>query len=89
MVATSGLGCDVTMAVSDERDVFAESQSRAIIEVKQENCEAFEAMLGDLACEKIGTISGDAIKCNDISMSMEELKDNYFNTFKRVIERDI
>ncbi len=90
MVATSGLGCDVEMSVSDERDIFAESMSRAIIEVKPENCEAFEAMLDEsMACEKIGIVGGDAIKVNDISMSMEELQDNYFNTFKRVIERDI
>ena len=89
MVATSGLGCDVTMSVEDERDVFAESMSRAIIEVKPENCEAFESMLGDLACEKIGNIGGNTIKVNDISMSIEQLQDNYYNTFKRVIERDI
>jgi len=89
MVATSGLGCDVTMKVEDERDIFAESQSRAIIEVKPENCAAFEATLNGLACEKIGTVGGNAIKVNDVSMSMSELDDNYFNTFKRVIERDI
>jgi phosphoribosylformylglycinamidine synthase len=89
MVATSGLGCDVTMKVEDERDIFAESQSRAIIEVKPENAAAFEASLNGLACEKIGTVGGESIKINDISMSLEELQDNYFNTFKRVIERDI
>jgi len=89
MVATSGLGCDVTMKVEDERDIFAESQSRAIIEVKPENSAAFEAMLNGLACEKVGTVGGDSIKVNDITMSMSELDDNYFNTFKRVIERDI
>jgi len=89
MVATSGLGCDVTMSVEDERDIFAESQSRAIIEVKPENCAAFEATLNGLACEKIGTVGGNSIKVNNITMSMEVLKDNYFNTFKRVIERDI
>ena len=90
MVATSGLGCDVEMTVSDERDIFAESMSRAIIEVKPENCAAFEAMLDEsMAVEKIGTVGGDSIKVNDVEMSMELLKDNYFNTFKRVIERDI
>ena len=90
MVATSGLGCDVEMSVSDERDIFGESQSRAIIEVKPENCAAFEAMLDEsMTVEKIGTVGGNEIKVNDITMSMEELKDNYFNTFKKVIERDI
>ena len=90
MVATSGLGCDVEMSVADERDIFAESMSRAIIEVKSENCAAFEAMLDEsMAVEKIGTVGGDSIKINDVTMSMSELQDNYFNTFKRVVERDI
>ena len=89
MSAVSGLGCDVNMSVVDERDIFAESMSRAIIEVKPENCAEFEDMLGSLKCEQIGTVGGDSIKVNDISMSMSELQDNYFNTFKRVIERDI
>jgi len=89
MAATSDLGCEVTMTSVDERDIFAESQSRAIIEVKPENCAAFEATLNGLTCEKIGTVGGDFIKVNDVRLSMDELKDSYFNTFKRVIERDI
>ncbi len=90
MVATSGLGCDVEMSVEDERDIFAESMSRAIIEVKSENVEAFEAMLDEsMACEKIGTVGGDFIKVNDVTMNVEALQDNYYNTFKRVIERDL
>ena len=89
MAATSGLGCAVSMSVTEERDIFAESQSRAIVEVKPENAEAFEAMLGGLACEKIGVVGGDKITINNISMSMSELQDNYYNTFKRVIEQDL
>ncbi|MDO8454490.1 MAG: phosphoribosylformylglycinamidine synthase subunit PurL [Sulfurimonas sp.] len=89
MSAVSGLGCEVKMSVADERDIFAESMSRAIIEVKPENCAAFEAMLNGLACAKVGTIGGESIRVNDVSMSMHELQDNYFNTFKRVIERDL
>jgi phosphoribosylformylglycinamidine synthase len=90
MSATSGLGCDVEMSVSDERDIFAESMSRAIIEVKPKNCEAFEAMLDEsMACEKIGLVGGNSIKVNDVEMSLEELKDNYFNTFEKVIQRDL
>ena len=89
MVATSGLGCYVKMSVSDERDIFAESMSRAIIEVKSENCLAFEAMLGNLAWEKIGTVGGESIEVNDVEMSVEQLQDNYFNTFSKVIEQDI
>ncbi len=89
MAAVSGLGCDVNMSTFDERDIFAESMSRAIIEVKPENCAEFEDMLGSLKCEQIGIVGGDFIKINNVSMSMSQLQDNYFNTFKRVIERDI
>jgi len=90
MAATSGLGCDTEMSVYDERDIFAESMSRAIIEVKPENCAAFEAMLDEsMAVEKIGTVGGDSLRINDVAMSLTELQDNYFNTFKKVIERDL
>ncbi len=90
MAATSGLSCDVEMSTSDSRDIFAESMSRAIIEVKAQNCEAFEEMLEEsMSVEKIGTVGGDLVKINDISISMDDLKESYFNTFKGVIEKDI
>ena len=90
MSAVSGLGCSVRMLVDDERDIFSESMSRAIVEVKEEHCASFETMSGGgMFCQKIGIIGGDKIKINNVEMSMEELKDNYFNTFKRVIERDL
>ncbi len=88
MAATSGLACDIEMSTLDIRDIFAESMSRAILEVKAQNCEAFEGMIKkSMKIEKIGTVGGDNIKINDISISMEDLKESYFNTFKRVIEK--
>ena len=89
MAATSGLGCNVSMSVNDARDIFAESMSRAIIEVKPENCAEFEDMLGDLACEQIGTVGGTEIKVNDVCMSMQTLKENYFTTFEKVVQQDL
>ena len=87
MAATSSLGCDVTMDVIDSRDIFAESFSRAIIEVEPKDAEAFEKMATTLTCQRIGTVGGDKIKINDVTMTLEELQDNYFNTFKKVIEK--
>jgi len=89
MSATSGLACNVNMSVDDERDIFAESMSRAIVEVKPQNEDAFKAMLGNLNCEKIGSVGGDSFCVNNVIFTMDALKDNYFNTFKRIIERDI
>lgn len=90
MAAVSGLGCSVRMLVEDERDIFSETMSRAIVEVRQEDSASFESLSGGLMfCQKIGTVGGDKIKINNVEMSMGELQDNYFNTFKRVIERDL
>jgi len=78
------------MKGAEEVVVFGEYMSGVIMEVKPENGEVFEAMLDEsMAVEKIGTVGGESIKINDISMSMSQLQDNYFNTFKRVIEMDI
>jgi phosphoribosylformylglycinamidine synthase len=89
MSATSSLGCDVKIEFQDSRDIFAESMSRAVVGVKKENCEAFEAMLDGMSYQKIGAVGGNEIKINDVSMELDELKDKYFNTFKRVLERDL
>jgi phosphoribosylformylglycinamidine synthase len=89
MAATSDLGCDVNISVEDNRDIFSESMARAIIEVTPENAAAFEAMVGAMACEKIGTVGGDMIKVNDVSMSLTDLDAVYFGQFKKVIEQDI
>ncbi len=90
MAAVSGLGCDVQMSVADERDIFAESMSRAIIEVKPENCAAFEAMVDAvLGFEKIGVVGGENFRINNVTMRMQTLQEKYFNSFKETIQRDI
>ena len=60
-----------------------------MIEVSPENEQAFVAMVEGLECTKIGTVGGDKVIVNDISMDMAELKGLYFDTFKKVIEQDI
>ena len=87
MSAVSGLGCNVGMDVTDERDIFSESFSRAIIEVKPENAKAFEAMASKLTVQKIGTIGGEHFTCNNVMMGLKELQDNYYNTFAAVINQ--
>ncbi len=91
MAARSGLGVNNMMNVSDERELFSESFSRAVIEVAPENAEAFEAMASELGlkCISIGVVGGEFFMLNDIAMPMEKLKEIYFGTFKKVIERDI
>ncbi|MDD4950609.1 phosphoribosylformylglycinamidine synthase subunit PurL [Sulfuricurvum sp.] len=89
MACVSDKGVIATVNVSDERDIFAESMSRAIIEVAPENCATFEAMVGSLSCQKIGTVGGDMFVINDVTMRLPEMQNIYYNTFKNVIEGDL
>ncbi|MGD9971297.1 MAG: phosphoribosylformylglycinamidine synthase subunit PurL [Sulfuricurvum sp.] len=89
MACVSGMGINVSMNVTDTRDIFAESMSRAIIEVAPENCAAFETMVGDLACQKIGTIGGDEFIVNDVNMKLADMQNIYYTTFKSVVEGDL
>lgn len=89
MACVSDKGVSASMRIEDSRDIFAESMSRAIIEVAPENCAAFEAMVGSLACQKIGTVGGDTFTLNDVTMRLPEMQNIYYNTFKNVIEGDL
>ncbi len=89
MACVSSKGITATIEVEDARDIFAESMSRAIIEVASENCAAFEAMASDLGYQKIGTVGGDTFSVNDVTMRLPEMQHIYFNTFKKVIEGDL
>lgn len=86
MSAKSGIGCNVGIDLIDERDIFSESFSRAIVEVKPQNCDAFEEISKGLKITKIGTTGGRHFTCNDIVLSMDQLRSYYFDTFKNVIE---
>ncbi|TDA64432.1 phosphoribosylformylglycinamidine synthase subunit PurL [Sulfuricurvum sp. IAE1] len=89
MACISAKGVQAVIEVADSRDIFAESMSRAIIEVAPENCAAFEAMAGTLACQKIGTVGGDTFVLNDVTMDLSAMRDVYYNTFRKVIEGDL
>jgi len=89
MACVSGKGIKATITVADKRDIFAESMSRAIIEVAPENAAAFETMLGDLKFQKIGSIGGDTFVINDVTMKLADMQSVYYNTFKQVIEGDL
>ena len=89
MACVSDKGVNATIALTDPRDIFAESMSRAIIEVAPENCAAFEAMVGSLACQQIGTVGGDTFTLNDVKMNLSDMQNIYYNTFKKVIEGDL
>lgn len=89
MACVSDKGVNASIPVSDARDIFAESMSRAIIEVAPENCAAFEAMVGTLAWSKIGSVGGKEFAVNDVKMNLADMQNIYYGTFQKVIEGDL
>jgi phosphoribosylformylglycinamidine synthase len=91
MAAVSGKGIEASVNVAESKNIFDESQSRALVEVANENLEAFGQMAMDLgiSASVLGTVGGDKVKVNNVELSMEKVKDIYFNTFARIIEQDL
>ena len=91
MSVVGDIGIDITMPLLDNKDIFSESLSRAIVEVKYENEYEFEQFVAKhkVSCTKIGKTGGDSIKINGIIKPLDEAKDIYFNSFKKVIEQDL
>ncbi|MDX1807911.1 MAG: phosphoribosylformylglycinamidine synthase subunit PurL [Sulfurospirillaceae bacterium] len=90
MSCMSGLGSVSCMELEDERDIFSESFSRAIVEVTDE--EKFEKMAEKIGInvQKIGSVTKeDDFVCNYINVNLSELKNIYFNRFQELIEQDI
>ncbi len=91
MAAVSSKGVTAQIALDKSRDIFDESQSRALLEVSSENLESVMSLATDLGLkiEAIGEIGGEEIKINTIEISLEKLKEIYFGKFSEVIEQDI
>ena len=91
MAAVSGKGATVNTELGESRNIFDESQSRALLEVKPGNVEAVTKMAIDLGLkvENIGRIGGDKVRVNAVEMPMDRLKEIYFGKFIEVIEQDL
>jgi phosphoribosylformylglycinamidine synthase len=91
MAAVSGKGIVADVPVEKSRDIFDESQSRALVEVDEKHLEAFAVMAMNLGITAmvIGEVGGGKVQVNDVSLPLEKVKDIYFNTFARTIEQDL
>jgi phosphoribosylformylglycinamidine synthase len=91
MCAVGDIGCDVNIAFENEIDVFSESLSRAIIEVKPQNIQAFNDLAYKIGISYgcIGKIGGDVLSINSLYRNMDKVKDVYFNRFQEIIEQDL
>lgn len=87
MCAISDFGVKVETNLG--RDIFSESLSRAIVEVEDEK--AFEKLAKKIGIEvtKIGKVGGEKLQIDDIKIKTKKLKEIYFTTFQKIIERDL
>ncbi|MDC0932232.1 phosphoribosylformylglycinamidine synthase subunit PurL [Arcobacteraceae bacterium] len=91
MSAVGNMGCTANVSLENEKDIFSESLSRAIVEVKPENAEAFNALAKKIGLShtSIGKTGGDSLSVNSVNKTINTVKEVYFNRFKEVIEQDL
>ena len=91
MCSVGDMGCEVNVSFEKEIDIFSESLSRAIIEVKPDNIQAFNDLTEKIGISYgcIGKTGGSVLSINSLYRNMDKVKNVYFNRFKEVIEQDI
>jgi len=91
MAAISSQGVEANIDLGESRNIFDESQSRAILEVKPENVDAVIQIAKslNLPIVEIGKVGGKRVQLNGVGMDLEKLKDIYFGKFAEVIEQDL
>ena len=89
MAATSGKGVTSMIVCEDERDIFSETFSRAIVEVTDDALFETFAAEKKIPFSKIGTVGSERYVCNDITRNLSDLQLVFFNTFQEAIEKDL
>ncbi len=87
--AISNIGAKVDSGLG--LNIFDESPSRAIVTVAKENLDALMNLAKEIGIEakEIGVVGGNKVEIDDVEISLDKLKDIYFNTFKEIIEQDL
>ncbi|CAD7289786.1 Phosphoribosylformylglycinamidine synthase subunit PurL [Campylobacter majalis] len=88
MSAISGLGVKAKCEFGDERWVFDESFSRAVVGVKDEAKFAELATKFGLKIAKIGVVGGEHFEIDGVKMSVKAMSEIYFNEFRNIIKQD-
>ena len=88
MAAVSSIGFSGEIKFSDDRFIFDESFSRAIVGVKDELKFKDLAKKYGVELTKIGLSGGDEFVLNDIKISLKDLQDIYFSEFETIIKSE-
>lgn len=85
MAAVSNIGGEFKTNFENENFIFDESFSRAIIGVKDEEKFKKEALNLGLKVLKLGVSGGDEFILDDMSFSIDKLREIYFKTLEKLI----
>ena len=87
----SNKGVNINLKVNNPIDIFAESLSRAFVEISPSDEKEFEKLCSEkeIYFEKVGIVGGNKIIINDIEVDLENAKDIYFNTFTKIMKSEI
>lgn len=85
MAAVSNIGGEFKTNFENENFIFDESFSRAIIGVKDEEKFKKEALNLGLKIVKLGVSGGDKFILDDMSFSIDKLREIYFKTLEKLI----
>lgn len=88
MSAIGNIGIEAKINMIEDYWIFDESQSRAIIEVSEQNITLVKELvnLNNISIENIGKTKSKNFILNDINMSMNKLKTLYFNSFEQKLK---
>lgn len=91
MAVVGNKGIEAAISLDEDRDIFAESLSRGIVELAPENVESFERLCEgrNMPYSKLGMVGGGKISINNIYKELDQASKVYFNRFKEVIEQDL
>lgn len=91
MAAVSSKGISARVEVAQSRDIFDESQSRALLEISKENLAAVEEMANalGLSTQVVGRVGGALVKVNDVELTLDKVKEVYFGRFAETIEQGL
>jgi len=87
--AISNIGAKIKSNL--DKNIFDESQSRAIVTVSKDKLEALLNLAKEIGIEalKIGEVGSNSVEIDDVKISLTNLKDTYFSRFKEVAEQDL
>lgn len=80
-------GCKVKTALKGV-DLFSESPSRAVLEVSSEHLAALESLAqkGDVALGVIGSVGGENLEIDSLSLPLQTLQEIYLRGFAKIVE---